>query len=132
VNSGIYYDDKWGMWFGKNIRITPADKETIDIDDQLKRYEGKGDIKNDSEVYQLVDTIVDRNRPREVNRAILLLVKFGRAKYDFMQAQENPHFKKALAKKIIPYYQRAVDIADRNYDMNKVIERIKELAEMNE
>lgn len=132
VNSGIYYDENWGMWMAKNITISGADKETIDIDDQLKRYEAKDDIKNNSEFCQLVDTIVDRNWPQEIERTIHLLVKFGRAKYNFMQAQSNPHLKKALSRRIIPYYQRAVDISNKDYDMSNVIARIKELRGMGE
>lgn len=131
VNSGIYYDEAWGMWVARNIQMPFENKETIDLDDQLKRYETKADIKNNSELWQLVDTVVDRRRTNELDRAIRILVKFGRAKYDFMKAQENVHYQRALVKQVIPFYQRAVDIATPEYDMSQVIARIKELQDGN-
>lgn len=113
-DSGIMYNEEYDMWVGQNIRITSPQKETIEIDDQLKRYEAKDDItRNNSEFNNLIDSIVERKRPDEIARATQLLAKFGTVRFNKMEAEQNPHKKKSFPKIILPYYQKAVDIGSQ-------------------
>ena len=44
-DSGIWYEEQYDMWAGHNINMYFEKVETIEIDDQLTRYENKDDIK---------------------------------------------------------------------------------------
>lgn len=127
-DSGIMYDEKYDMWAGLNITFDSDSLETIELSDNLARYEAKSDVtRNDSEFINLVDKVTERGRPKEVYRAVSLLVKFAENRFEKMVREKNPHKKKSLPKSILPYYQKAIDIGGKFFDMSQVDDRIKEL-----
>ena len=89
-DSGIWYEEEYDMWAGHNIRISAADKETIEIGEQLSRFENKDDItKNNAEFFNLVDKVSERKQQNEINRAASLLIKFGDVRYQKMQDEQK-------------------------------------------
>lgn len=127
-DSGIMYEEKYDMWAGLNIRMNSASLETIEISDNLTRYETKAEItKNDSEFMNLVDKVAERGQPEEVYRAVSLLVKFAEIRFGKMIEEKNPFKKKSLPKSILPYYQRAIDIGSKFFDMSQVGDRMKDV-----
>lgn len=127
VNSGIYYDETYGMWVGRNITIDFPNLETVEIQNRLARYEGKDDIKKtDSEFQNLVDKVADRKIAQEIDRAVVLLIKFGNVRYEKMKDETNDYRKKSFPRIILPYYKRAIEINVR-LNMAGVKEKIKEL-----
>lgn len=129
-DSGVWYDEKFDMWAGHNIRINFANVETIEIQDSLTRYEKKDDIKrSDLEFQNIVDKIVERNNPDEIYRATHLLVKFGDVRLQKMIDEENGFKQRNFPKIILPFYKQAVEIGSKIMDMTKVNENIKKLEE---
>lgn len=127
-DSGIMYEGKYDMWTGLNIRFNSANVETIEISDSLSRYESKADItRSDTEFNNLIDKVVERARPDEIYRAISLLVKFADARFQKMNTEKNPYKKKSLPKSILPYYQLAVEIGSKFFNMTEVEKRINDL-----
>lgn len=129
-DSGVWYDEKYDMWAGHNIRINFANVETIEIQDSLTRYENKEDItRSDLEFQNLVDKIVERNNPDEIYRATHLLVKFGDVRLQKMIAEKNGFKQRNFPKIILPFYRQAAEIGSKIMDMKKVNENIKKLEE---
>ncbi len=129
-DSGVWYDEKFDMWAGHNIRINFANVETIEIQDSLTRYEKKDDIKrSDLEFQNIVDKIVERNNPDEIYRATHLLVKFGDVRLQKMIDEENGFKQRNFPKIILPFYKQAVEIGSKIMDMTKVNKNIKKLEE---
>jgi hypothetical protein len=127
VDSGIYYMPEYQMWAAKNIQMDFTNVEDIEIDERIKRYEAKDDIKiNDSEFFNLVEKISDRNRGIEIIRVLRLLIKFGDKKYDKWKSEENFWKKKNLPKTVLPYYKKAIGL-NKLFDLTKIEERIIEL-----
>lgn len=131
-DSGIWYDEKYNMWEGHNIRFDMASKETIEIDEQLTRYEKKADInKHDAEFHNMIENIVERKRAKEIARATTLLVKFGDLRYKKMIDEKNPFKKDSYPNYILPFYKRAIDIGSQLIDTKEIIKRIKLLEKTN-
>jgi hypothetical protein len=129
-DSGVWYEEKYDMWAGHNIRINFENVETIEIRDTLTRYEKKEDIKrSDLEFENLVDKILERNNPDEIYRATHLLVKFGDIRLKKMIAEKNEFKQRNFPKIILPFYRQAVEIGSKIMDMKKVKENIKTLEE---
>ncbi|RLJ68770.1 hypothetical protein CLV86_0159 [Lacinutrix venerupis] len=129
-DSGVWYDEKYDMWAGHNIRMSHADIETIEINDSLTRYENKEDIKrSDLEFENIVDKIVERNNPTEIYRATDLLVKFGDIRLKKMIAEKNGYKQRNFPKIILPFYKQAVEIGSKIMDMKQVSKNIKTLEE---
>jgi len=127
-DSGVWYDEKRGMWAGHNIHMTFADVETIEISDSLTRYETKDDIKRcDLEFQNLVDKIQERKQPSEIKRATRLLVKFGDARFLKMVTEMNEFKQRTYPKVILPFYRQALEIGSQIMDMAEVKNKIKTL-----
>lgn len=127
-DSGIWYDERYDMYAGHNITFNSASVETIEIDDQLKRYENKDDIhRSDTEFHNLVDKISDRQRPDEIARATNLLLKFGELRKQKMLTEENPFKQRSLIKYTLPFYRRALEIGSKLIDTAKVNKTIQVL-----
>lgn len=129
-DSGIWYDEKNHMWSGYNIRINTPSVETIEIEESLSRYENKEDItRSDMEFQNLIDKVIDRNKPEEIYRATHLLVKFGNVRIKKMVAEENPFKKNNYPYIILPFYRQAVEIGSQIMDMAQVKKNISVLEE---
>jgi hypothetical protein len=127
-DSGIMYDEKYDMWAGLNIRFDSPNIETIEISDSLARYEAKADItRNDADFINLIDKVSERGRPDEVYRAASILVKFAESRFQKMMKETNLHKKKSLPKSILPYYQRAIKIGSKFFDVSQVESRSKDV-----
>ncbi|KAA1241017.1 hypothetical protein [Aquimarina sp. RZ0] len=127
-DSGIFYDEQYDMWTGKNITMYFPNLETIEIGELLRRYEDKDDIrKNNSEFFNLIDKIAERNNPNEKLRGTMLLVKFGNVRYEKMEAQQNEHKKNSFPKIILPYYKQAIELGGNIIDPAPIKKLIKEL-----
>ena len=127
-DSGIWYEKEHDMWAGQNIEIYFANIETIEIGEQLSRYEKKAEINlNNAEFVNLVDKVKERNNPQELIRAVNLLAKFGQAKESKMNSEQNEYKKKSYLKFILPYYKKAVELGDNISDLTSLKDRIKEL-----
>lgn len=127
-DSGIWYNEQYEMWMGQNINIYMDNIETIEVNEQLKRYENKIDInKNDSEFQNLIDKVKERQIPNEVQKATRLLLKFGNLRYDKMDLEENEHKKKSYPKIILLYYEKAVEIGEKYFDITELKKGIAEL-----
>lgn len=113
ADSSIVYDKVYDMWVGKNIEMTTGPtRETLDLDDQLSRYEAKGDIRlTDAEFNGMLDTIGERKIPREVHRAAKLLVKFGMLMDGKAMAETNVFKRKSLIENTLIYYRRILALA---------------------
>lgn len=129
-DSGIEYDEDDDMWEGQNINLYFDNLETIEIREQLSRYENKADInKSDAEFHNIIDKVTERNIPTEMIRAVNLLAKFGQARDEKMQAEQNLYKKSSFPNIILPYYTRAVELGENISDMSVLKQRIKELQE---
>lgn len=129
VDTSIAYNKKLDMWQAWNITINPIDKERIEIEDKLTRYEKKNKINlSDAEFFNLGDKVIQRNLNNEMVRLVELLVKFGDKKYDEWKNEENLFRKANLPKGVLPFYQKA-DKLNKHLDSQSIRERIKELTE---
>lgn len=127
-DSGIWYDEKYDMYAGHNIIINMPNIETVEIDEQLKRYENKDDIhQSDAEFHNLIEKISDRKEAKEIARATNLLLKFGGLRYDKMVREENPFKKRSYPKFILPFYKKAVEIGNNLFDTTIIKKAIEEL-----
>lgn len=127
-DSGIWYDEKYDMWAGHNIRMYSENIETIEITEQLTRYENKADInKSDTEFHNLVEKVVERKRANEIARATLLLVKFGDLRFKKMVNEENQFKRESYPKFILPFYKRAIEIGAQLFDTKEIKKRIEML-----
>lgn len=127
-DSGIWYKEEHDMWAGQNIDMYFENIETIEIKDQLTRYENKEDIKkSNTEFHNLVDKVKERNNPHEMIRVVNLLAKFGEVRDKKMQAEGNKDKKNSYPKIILPYYKKAVELGNHLSDMTPLKNRIKEL-----
>ena len=125
-DSGIWYDEKFDMYSGHNITFNMPNVETIEIDDQLKRYESKDDIhRSDVEFHNLIDKISDRNNPSEIARGTNLLLKFGKLRQEKMDNEENPFKRDSYPKFILPFYKRAIEIGAQLFDTKKIKKRVE-------
>jgi hypothetical protein len=116
------------MWAGHNMRMYFDNIETIEIQDQIARYESKGNIKrSDIEFQNLLDKVLERNIPAEIVRITLLLKKFGDVRYQQMADEPNPHKKKSLYPGILHYYKQAADLGGKFIDIKEIRKRISEL-----
>lgn len=129
TDSGIYYDEQFKFWFAKNIQFNFPRLDKIEIDESLRRYESKNDIKNsNSEFLNLVDKIVERNLKDEMERIIALLIKFGDTKYQLFDTETNEFKKKNLKKLPLPFYQKVIQL-NKHLNINTIIKRTKEIEE---
>lgn len=127
-DSGIWYDPKWDMYAGHNITFNMPNVETIEIDDQLKRYENKDDIhQSDVEFHNLVEKVSDRKLPPEIARATNLLLKFGSLRQQKMDKEENLFKKRSYPKYILPFYNKAMEIGSQLFDTTPIKKAIVEL-----
>lgn len=127
-DSGIWYDEQYDMYAGHNITFNMPNIETIEIDDQLKRYENKDDIhQSDVEFHNLVEKISDRRQPNEIARATNLLLKFGGLRHKKMEQEQNPFKKRSFPKFILPFYKKAIEIGSTLFDTTPVKKVIDEL-----
>lgn len=126
-DSKIYYDEKYGFWSALNIQISFPQQEAIEIDEALTRYESKADIKtSNSEFFNLVDKVCERNLGNEMPRIIDLLIKFGNSKYDKWKSETNEHKKEAIKPHSLPFYEKAVEI-NKHLNLKEILKRIKEI-----
>lgn len=129
-DAGVWYDEKFQMWAGHNIRIYFDTVETIEIREALTRYEGKDDIiKSDSEFQNIVDKVIERNDASEIYRITHLLVKFGNVRKDKMIAEQNGFKQRSYPKIILPFYKQAVEIGSKIMDMTVIKRNIEKLEE---
>lgn len=133
-DSGVWYDEKYDMWAGHNIRFNSSSIETIEIQESLTRYEGKEDInRSDREFENLVDKIIERRDANEIYRATHLLVKFGDIRFKKMIAETNGYKQRSFPKIILPFYRQAVEVGSKIMDMTQVKKNIEALEKfMNE
>jgi hypothetical protein len=123
-DSGIKYEEKYDMWAGLNIDQYFENIETIEIKEQLSRYEQKADIhKSNTDFFNLVDKISERGIPIEIQRVVNLLIKFGDVRFKKMMDEQNPHRRKSFPNIILPYYNKAVETGAPLFDMSSI--RIK-------
>lgn len=123
----IYYDEIYNFWTAKNIVISLPQIEAIEISESLSRYEAKDDIRaSDSEFFNLLDKIVERQLKDEMERIIELLVKFGEAKYSKWEIEENQYKKPSLKKHALPFYYKAIQL-NRHLDLKYISKKIMEL-----
>lgn len=125
-DSGIFYDENMKMWTGMNIVFDFPKKETVEIDETLKRYESKPDIKNQNEFWNLSEKIIERNYRNELLRILNLLAKYGDVRYENWFNEENSYKKDGLKKYIKPFYEKAIEIK-LPVDFTSLKERIKEI-----
>lgn len=127
-DSGIWYDEQYDMYAGHNITFNMPNIETIEIDDQLKRYENKDDIhQSDVEFHNLVEKISDRRQANEIARATNLLLKFGSLRHTKMEQEQNSLKKKSFPKFILPFYKKAIEIGSTLFDTTPIKKVIDEL-----
>lgn len=129
-DSGIWYDKRLKNWCAHNLDFNLSDTEKHEIADQLLRYEAKTHVfKNDAAFNNLLDVIAERNKIDETVRAISILINYGNHKYAEMENEENPHKKRSLPKGIIPFYKKALELANRKVDISALAlaKRINEL-----
>lgn len=127
-DSGIWYEEQYDMYAGHNITFNLPNVETIEIDNQLKRYENKDDIhQSDVEFHNLMEKISDRKDAHEIARATNLLLKFGELRHKKMEQEENPFKKKSFPKFILPFYKRAIEIGLHLFDTTPIKKIIEEL-----
>jgi len=130
-DSGIWYEEEHDWFVGHNIRISSAHPETIEIQDQLKRYENKEDInKNDAEFHNLIDKVIERNQADEIARATILLVKFGKLKQEKMHKEENFFKRRSYPKYILPFYLKAIEIGSELFDTKELKKEVEELKKL--
>jgi len=130
-DSGIWYDEKYDMYAGHNISFDMPNIETVEIDDQLKRYENKDDIhQSDIEFYNLVEKVSDRKQGSEIARATNLLLKFGGLRQQRMDNEENPFKKRSFPRYIIPFYKKAIEIGSGLFDTKPIQTEIGKLEEL--
>lgn len=133
VDTGIWYDPQWGFWSAHNMNFNFSNTETLEIRDQLSRFEAKTHVhKNDAAFNNLLEVIKDRNRNEELARAIQILINYGNHKHREMNAELNPHKKKSLPKGIIPFFQKALDLSNGRFDLSGLNKRIAELEKIQE
>jgi len=102
--------------------------ETIEINDQLKRYENKDDIhQSDVEFHNLMEKISDRKEANEISRATNLLLKFGGLRHQKMEQEQNHFKKRSFPKFILPFYKRAIEIGSLLFDTTPIKKVIDEL-----
>jgi hypothetical protein len=127
IDSWIIYNKEYDMWQAMNIRFSVSDKEAIEIDERLIRYERKPKIYiSDVEFNNLGDKIIERNLDSEMKRFVGLFIRFGDKKYEDWKVEINPYRKASLPKDIITYYQKA-DLLNKHTDSKMIKARIKEL-----
>jgi hypothetical protein len=129
-DSGIWYNEEYDMYEGHNIRFDMPNIETVEIGEQLTRYENKEDInQSDVEFHNLVEKISDRKEPSEIARATNLLLKFGGLRQKKMDNEENPFKKRSFPKYIIPFYKKAIQIGYGLFDLKPIQDEIDKLTE---
>ncbi len=134
-DSGIWYEPKSDMWECHNIRIFSENLETIQINEQLERYEQKDEIRfSDADFFNLIDKIIERRIEVEVARATSLLLKLGNNKKAKMVNEVNPYKQKSYANVILPFYYKAIEIGSKYFDasaLKKQIESIEQFQKSN-
>lgn len=129
-DSGIWYNEEYDMYEGHNIRFNTPNVETVEIGEQLTRYENKDDIhQSDVEFHNLVEKISDRKIPAEITRATNLLLKFGGLRQQKMDKEENFFKKRSFPKYIIPFYKKAIQIGNGLFDPKPIQDEIDKLTE---
>lgn len=123
-DSGIWYDEKNKFWAGHNINMYFNNIVSIELIDQLKRYEGKDDIrKNDSEFHNMIDKIGERKLSHELSRATKLLLKFGDIRRMKTEQETFAPKKASFAKITLPYYRKAREIGSKFFKDLKAFEK---------
>ncbi|WP_299163228.1 hypothetical protein [uncultured Tenacibaculum sp.] len=129
-DSGIWYNELYDMYEGHNIRFNIPNIETVEVGEQLTRYENKDDIhQSDVEFHNLVEKISDRKRPVEIERATKLLLKFGDLRHQKMEKETNAFKKRSYPKYIIPFYKKAIQIGSGLLDMKSIQGKLDKFTE---
>ncbi|WP_409415727.1 hypothetical protein [Flavobacterium sp. PS2] len=129
-DASILFDEAYGFWTATNINFSFPQQETIEIDEALRRYESKQDIKtSNAEFNNLVDKITERRFEREMIRIIDLLVKYGNEKYDKWKNETNNFKKESIKKLPLPFYEKVIEI-NQHLDTNEILKRISELKQL--
>lgn len=132
-DSGLWVDERFGVFSGHNLNFNFVSIEQIEIDEQLNYYENKGDIRlTDAAFFNLIDKVAERGRANELLRAINLLIKTGDIKETAMNAESNPHKKKSFPKMILPFYNKAFELLTGHGDTKQLAAKIKELEAIHE
>ncbi|MGN8055144.1 hypothetical protein ACTJKN_02650 [Pedobacter sp. 22163] len=130
-DSGLWTDERFGIFGGHNLTFNFASIEQIEIDERLNYYENKGNIRvTDAAFFNLIDKVVERNLEDELYRTSKLLIKAGEIKEAMMIEEKNPHKKKSFPKMILPFYNRALELLDGLGDTQTLARKIKELEEI--
>ena len=130
-DSGIWYNENYDMYEGHNINFNMPNIETVEIREQLTRYENKGDInQSDVEFHELVKSVSERKEPTEIARATNLLLKFGGLRQQKMDNEENPFKKRSFPKYIIPFYEKAIEIGNGLFDPKPIQDEIEKLKQL--
>lgn len=133
AHSGIYYDHTYDMWIAKNIRFDFPQKEAVEIEEELDRYEKKNNInRSGAEFQNLLDRIVERKRDDELHRVTALLIKFGQVRDNQMMIEQNEFKKRSLYPGILHYYNQALEIGAKFINVQTLKKRIAELTVGNE
>jgi hypothetical protein len=132
-DSGFWFDERLGIFGAHNLRFNFASIEQIEIDEQLKYYESKGDIRLPNAIFfNLVDKVSERGASNELSRAVNLLVKAGDIKETAMNAETKPQKKKSFPKMILPFYKRALELLNGRGGTKSLTAKIKELEAIHE
>jgi hypothetical protein len=116
------------MYAGHNIRFDMPSVESIEINDQIKRYEDKDDIhQSDAEFHNLIEKISERNDPDEIAKVTHLLLKFGNLRHQKMLKEENHFKRRSFLKFILPFYKRAIEIGSELFDTTEIKKAVEEL-----
>lgn len=129
-DSGIWYNEAYDMYEGHNITFNMPNIETVEINEQLTRYEDKDDIhQSDVEFHNLVEKISDRKEGNEIARATNLLLNFGSLRQKKMDEEENIYKKRSYPRYIIPFYRKAIQIGTGLFDPKPIQDEIDKLIE---
>lgn len=127
-DSGIWYDEKYDMYAGHNIRFDITSIETIEISEQLRRYENKDDIhQSDTEFHNFIEKVSERKKADEIARATTLLLNFGKLRQQKMDNEGNHFKKKSYPKYILPFYKKAIEIGSGLFDTTPIKKAIEVL-----
>lgn len=127
-DSGIWFDPIFGIFGAHNLTFNFPKIETIEIEEQLNRYENKPNIRRDDiAFFNLIDKISERASQLEIKRALVLLIKIGDKKFKEMEDESNIHKKNSLPKGILPFYKRAIELNQGRYEMKQIETKVIDL-----
>lgn len=129
ADSGIWYNEEYDMFMAYNISIDFQAIESIEIDEQLKRYESKDTIhQSDVEFMNLMEKIKDRGIEKEIGRATALLFKFADVRESMMKQETNEYKRRSYPKHILPFLRKALEIG--RLDLKTVVPLREKIANL--